>query len=704
MTAAALSKTEALDALFHPKSVAVVGVSSSNPSGYGNRVLGHLQASEYGGEAFSVGQGLTAPGTFRSVKDLPHPVDVAFLVVPAERTAPVAAECAEMGVKVVFAGSAGYSETGSETGRRYLSQLAAVAAETGLHIVGPVSSGYYNVTEGMSLGYNATSGDRLRKGPVAVFGHSGAFMDPIALLIQARGGGLSLFSSTGLEIGFNVLDMAEYAIVEDVNTRVVALVLDSVPDGPRLRRLAETARNLGKSIVVLKLGTSTRGAEVALAHSSRLAGDAAAYDAYFASCGIPVATTLEAFATSACLLARFGCCEVGLAAVINSGAGASLLADRAADYSVEVPALAEATLIRLDEVKRFPYTTTRALNPLDLGVIDTSVKARDEVPEAMSADPAVGILVASVLTPRSDGGFLPFASSLKEGRTEDGKPLLILSPCGLEPAIRAKFDGIGVPVIEGTEECMQGIAALTTVQRARTAARQADSERDEAATRMVGALEAGGTDDAGMLSEGESLKWLSSFGIPVVPMRLCSDELSVKSAALEFGWPVVLKGIAPSAAHKTERGLVHLNLSSLDQLTAAYQAVGGGEVLVQRQVRADCEAIIGYVVRRDVGPMLLAGLGGVFVEELRDTALCAVPASQEEVHRLVMRTALGRVLTSPRWRRAGAAESVVEALLGLQRAGLSAGARLSAIDVNPLVVGEEGVVAVDALVTLGGQG
>ena len=482
MTAPALSKTEALDALFHPKSVAVVGVSGSNPSSYGNRVLGHLQASEFAGEAFSVGQGLTAPGTFKSVKDLPHPVDVAFLVVPAERTASVAADCAQMGVKVVFAGSAGYSETGSETGRGYLSELAAVAAETGLHVVGPVSSGYYNVTEGMSVGYNATSGDRLRKGSVAVFGHSGAFMDPIALLIQARGGGLSLFSSTGLEIGFNVLDMAEYAIAEDVNTRVVALVLDSVPDGPRLRRLAEIARNLGKSIVVLKLGTSTRGAEVALAHSSRLAGDAAAYDAYFSSCGIAVATTLEGFATSACLLARYGGCQGGLAAVINSGAGASLLADRAADYSVEVPALADATLVRLDEVKRFPYTTTRALNPLDLGVIDTSPKARDEVPEAMSADPAVGILVAGILTPKNDGGFLSFASSLKEGRTEDGKPLLILSPCGLEPTIREKFDGMGVAVVDGTEECMQGIAALMTVQRARTGAREGDGEHGQAET------------------------------------------------------------------------------------------------------------------------------------------------------------------------------------------------------------------------------
>src|SRR5579862_2630179 len=151
MRSTALSKTAALHALFHPRSIAVVGVSASNPSGYGNRVLGHLHASEFDGVAFSVGQGLTAPGTFKTVKELPYPVDVAFLVVPAERTASVAADCAQMGVKVVFAGSAGYSETGSETGQRYLSELATVAAQTGLHIVGPVSSGYYNVAEGMSL-------------------------------------------------------------------------------------------------------------------------------------------------------------------------------------------------------------------------------------------------------------------------------------------------------------------------------------------------------------------------------------------------------------------------------------------------------------------------------------------------------------------------------------------------------------------------
>jgi acyl-CoA synthetase (NDP forming) len=138
MTATTSEKKAALNALFHPKSVAVLGVSASHPNGYGNRVLAHLQASEFTGTAFAVGKNLVGPGTFNSVKQLPHPVDVVFLAVPAERTAREAAECAEIGAKVVVVGSAGYSETGSEAGRAFLAALNAVATETGLHVLGPV--------------------------------------------------------------------------------------------------------------------------------------------------------------------------------------------------------------------------------------------------------------------------------------------------------------------------------------------------------------------------------------------------------------------------------------------------------------------------------------------------------------------------------------------------------------------------------------
>jgi acetate---CoA ligase (ADP-forming) len=691
--------TTVLNLMFRPASIAVVGVSASVDAGrmrYANQVLANLVASDFSGLVMPVGPRLSAPGTYTDVSLLPAPADMAFLAVPADRVAAAVKDCARAGIRFVVVGTAGFTETASAEGAAHLAALRSVANETGVRVVGPVSSGFYNVTDGISVGYNPSNSARLRPGAIAVFGHSGAFLDPLPLLVQIGGGGLSLLCASGLEVDVSVLDLAEYGLT-DPHTRVIGLVLEAVPDGAHLRRLALAAAQAGKTIVVLKTGTSTRGAELAVAHSSRLAGDNNSYDEFFRACGIAVTRTLESFAAAACLLERYGPCTGALASVINSGAGASLLADRAQDRGVPVATLSPEARDRLAGLRRFAYTNAPPNNPIDLGVMNQGEEARKEILSALSEDPGVGILLGVALFP-DDPTLLSFAASLDAGRTADRKPFIMLCPAGLASGARGELEKGGVPLISGTDDCMQAIAALLAQSNAST---WSDDGQPRDATIAQSVLAAVGA--RSVLTEAESLRVLAECGLPTVPTRVCDDEESVVAAASELGWPVVVKGIEEGTAHKTERGLVHLDLADLDSVKQAYAALGRGQVLVQRQVKPRVEAIVGFVASQQTGPMLVAGLGGIYAEQLHDTCLWAVPASRQAVRTRLVESTLGRIITSARWPREDTADMVVDALMSVQDAAGALGSRVTAIDVNPLVLGDDGVVAVDALVTLRAQ-
>jgi acetate---CoA ligase (ADP-forming) len=694
--------TAALNLMFRPASIAVIGVSASVDVGrmrYANQVLANLEASDFSGSVMPVGPRLSAAGSYTDVSLLPEPADMAFLAVPAHKVAAAVEDCARAGIRFVVVGTAGFTETASAEGAAHLGALRSVAKETGVRVVGPVSSGFYNVSGGISVGYNPSNSARFRPGGIAVFGHSGAFLDPLPLLVQAGGGGLSLLCASGLEVDVSVLDLAEYGLA-DRHTRVIGLVLDSVADGARLRRLALAAARVGKTIVVLKIGTSARGAELAVAHSSRLAGDNDKYDEFFRACGIAVTRTLESFAAAACLLERYGPCTGALASVINSGAGASLLADRAHDYRVPVATLSPEASDRLAGLRRFAHTNAPPNNPVDLGVMNQGEEARKEILSALSEDPGVGIMLGVALFP-DDATLLSFAASLDAGRTADNKPFIMLCPTGLAAGGRAELERGGVPLVSGTDDCMQAIAALLAQGHASMYSDDSQLRDATRASTAQSALAAVGARPA--LTEAESLRVLAECGLPTVPMYVCDDEESVVAAALELGWPVVVKGVEEGTTHKTERGLVHLDLADLDAVKQAYAALGRGQALVQRQVKPRAEAIVGFVASQETGPMLVAGLGGIYAEQLQDTCLWAVPASREAVRTRLLESTLGRIVTSTRWPREDTLDALVGALMSVQEAAQALGSRVTAIDVNPMVLGDDGVVAVDALVTLRSQ-
>ena len=278
---------DAMHALFYPKTVAVIGASRT-PGKHGNTPIRFLQNCGFPGEIYPINpsaEDIEGLRCYASVADAPKRIDCALLVIPSAGTLQAIRDCAAAGVRNVVMGVTGFSELGTDEGRAREAEVKAIAKQSGMRIVGPNTNGIFNASAKLPLGYNTSHGDALTPGPISIAAHSGALFNGLAPRLRQFGAGLSKYVAVGTEADLNVLDFLEYYI-EDEDTGVIGLILESISDGARFRLLAKRARAAAKPIVVLKLGRSVAGAGATVAHSTRLAGSARAYDALFEECRV----------------------------------------------------------------------------------------------------------------------------------------------------------------------------------------------------------------------------------------------------------------------------------------------------------------------------------------------------------------------------------------------------------------------------------
>jgi acyl-CoA synthetase (NDP forming) len=261
--------------------------------------------------------------------------------------------------------------------------------------------------------------------------------------------------------------------------------------------------------------------------------------------------------------------------------------------------------------------------------------------------------------------------------------LLIVSPGGMPAEERALYETRGVQVFTETDLVQEGSGALLTplpapIPAARQAAAPPLPRRQ--------------------LTEPESLRLLREFGVQAVATHECSTLEEAVEAATQAGYPVVLKGVVEGVAHKSDLGLVHAGLRDPSALEAAFRRLNTGRVIVQPMIAGDLELIAGISHSPGVGLVLLAGLGGIYAEALRETVLWPIPVPHEAITTRLTKSAIGRVLASPRWRHPGAMAAFAELLLRLQDAALALADQIEAIDINPVLLGAHGAIAVDALI------
>jgi acyl-CoA synthetase (NDP forming) len=672
------AKQDALHALFHPRAVAVIG-ASDDPTKHGYIVLTNIRDAGFPGGIYGISRRLKDVNgipCYPDIASVPEQVDTAFLAIPAEAAVQAVRDCARAGLTSVIVGSAGYAESLDAGGAERQRELQRIAAEADIRIVGPNCNGIYNAHHPLSVGFNTAHAKRQKAGGVSIFSHSGALFDAMAGRLAMVGGGLSLFASAGNEADLSVLDYMEYGI-SHAPTRVIAVLIDSLDDGPRFRRLALAAHAAGKPVVVLKIGGSAAGAAAAVAHSSRMAGDAAAYRALMDASGVATVNTLEGLITAAALLDKYGRHPGRLGALSTSGAGASLIADRCDALGVPLADLSEETHAAIDAQKMF----SRIGNPLDLGIFGGMRRAA-EVPALLMADPGVSVALGLMHSLNPWQGD-PIRDALTKGRDTSGKPLLIVSPGGMPAAERESYTSRGMDVFTEMDILLEGIGAMlapppSAIPTNAPAAAPPLPDRQ--------------------LTEPESLNLLLGFGVRAVPTVECPSLAHALSAARAVGYPVVLKGIVEGVAHKSDQGLVQVDLTDSQALEAAYASLGCANVIVQKMIKGDLEAIVGVTRAEGVGLVLLAGLGGIYAEALGNATLWPIPVTRGAIEDKLGDSSLGRVLASDRWPHAGAAGALVDLLMAVQRAALAIGDRLEAIDINPVILGAAGAVAVDALV------
>ena len=699
---------ERIRLLFSPSSVAIVGASSNaeKQSGY---PLRNLLAAKFSGRLYPINphaREIQGVKCYPSVSALPEVPDVAIVMVEAALVPEVAQECAHRGVKVLIVGAGGFSEAGAEGESRQAS-LAGLVREHGIRICGPNCHGVYNVLQGIPLGYNFSFGLRLLAGPVAIASQSGALLGALAARAQRMGQGLSYIVSSGNEVDLGLNDYLEF-FLEDEGTRVIALLIEGLRDGARFLELVQRAHDQGKAVVALKVGKSERGAITTMAHTSRMAGAAEVYDAAFRQFGVIATDTVEAFLAAAQMAAHQSPPRSGKLMVLTStGAGASLMADKAQEYGIELADISPETEGRIPGRK-----SAILANPFDTAGESRRPGFLATVCNAFASDQANDCLLMLLgpLAVRREYA-LNFCEAAKNAR-KAAAAIITLD----EEETAALFREHQIPVFQaGTDACFRVLRAFIDYGRfcatrpAREIAGRAGGEPPPG-VREILRIHHG----RAMLPETATRELLAKYGLKTSPSFVAANFAQALKAAKQIGFPVVLKGVVPNLAHKNEAGVVSDAIASERELEAAYGSIaervcaltkeplGTAEVSVEKFVAHDYEMILGAKQDATFGPVVLFGLGGIFTEILRDYSVRIAPLTSSEAYRMVFELKAFTIFAQAAAKGALNLDGVIDAILTVSRIAGELKDEIAAIDINPLAlrVGDANLTVLDAKIHL----
>jgi acyl-CoA synthetase (NDP forming) len=699
------SALSTLEPLFKPRTVAVIGASRT-PGKQGHTAIKYLQRAGFPGGIFPINpaggeiEGLTC---YRSVGAVPERIDCALMVIPAAGTTAAVEECAERGVRSLIIGSTGFAELGTEEGRELQAEIVKIARSSGIKILGPNTNGIFNASDKFSLGYNTSHGDALTPGPVSIAAHSGALFNAVAPRLRELGVGLSKFVPVGNEADLSMLDFIEY-FIEDPDTGVIGLIIEGISDGARFRTLTERARAAEKPIVALKLGRSNAGAGATVAHSSRLAGSARAFDAFFREQGIASVPTVEALAGACAVLlaTRKGprSSDTSLVCVTTTGGGASMIADICADRGLKLAGNPDGSWSGKVATLIAGYGDVGIIrNPTDTGSLGGKQERMNDLFAAQEEDGFSGPAMVFTHSLPTHSGSLHFAEMMIARQERTGSPVVVVAPGGLADGIVQRYVEGGVPFFRDVATAFDSLQAYYDRPADVLAYSIPKSESVEGISVRSGSPDA-------PLSELDSAAILRHAGIPVVDSHIVADLRGTRETARAIGYPVVLKALAPGVAHKNRAGFVMTNITSdalddafarlEDRVAAAGYRRDQVTFVLQAMIPAAAELIVGVSWEEPLGHFLVVGFGGVHAEVLDEVMLLPVPVSPATIRSRVAGSRIGRLVQ--RIGGAAAVTTVLETLDKLQRLVSAHADDILSIDINPLLVGETGCMAVDALI------
>jgi acetyltransferase len=717
-------ENESLARLLQPRGIALVGVKGGefDPTArdsMARRFLENLQRHGYRGAIHPVNPRYETVGgltCYPSVTAIPGDVDAALLAVPKARIADMLVECGARGVKAAVVISSGFAEAGPE-GRADELAILALARSHGIRLLGPNCFGFYNSHACVNLFGSASLLTRpMLPGRIGFVTQSGALAASVVDRAQERGIGFSYVITTGNQADINNVECVEH-LVEDENTHVIALFAEGLGHAARFRAAMQRAAELGKPCLVLKTGSSEVGRQAALAHTGSLAGDDAVYDAVFRQDGVIRCQDPEELFLGAALLSNHcGTVATGagarLAVISMSGAMGGLLADGAARFGIPMADLTPETRQALLAVPG----VSGSLNPLDAAMSTWSggFGAVGELAGMLARDPGVDVVMLAL-------SGLPYAERVVDDSAAAvraaGKVFVPMWAGDHNEMDRAvvRLAGEGVTVYDTAADALRALHALSmyrryqhSLGRGRVAADQprVDHARIAAARRL---LESAGP----ALAEHPSKQLLALYGVGIPREEVADSADAAVAAAGRIGYPVALKIHSPDIAHKTEAGGLRLGLANPAQVKVAYAAVMANAVAYRPDARLDgvlvapmaaagLEMIVGAYQDAEFGPVLLAGMGGVLVEVLRDTALRVAPLSSGQALFMLDELKGSALLDGVRGQMPADRAAVAGVLAALSTMMLELREWIAEVDINPLIVHADGrgATVADALVVL----
>jgi acyl-CoA synthetase (NDP forming) len=688
-----------LDRFFGPRRIVVIGASETNrrPHTAMWRKL-RRWAEANGAEAIPVNptrDDVEGVRCYHTIFDVPGDIDLAAIVVGD--VLPAARDVIERKVPFAVIFAAGFNEVGAE-GERLQAELEDLIRSGGTRFMGP------NTNLNAFEVYDADRPGR-KLALITQSGHQGR---PIYQAHESLHVAMSHWAPTGNEADLEFADFAAY-FADQPDVGVVAAYLEGFKDGRTLMLAADRAAQRKVPIVAIKVGRTDEGRSMAKAHTGHLTGADDVVSAVFRQFGVTRVDGLDELLDTATMFARTdpprGATRAGDRAdgvcvySISGGTGAHM-ADLAAAGGLRLPSLTQPTQ---DALRQWIPSYLRVSNPVDNGGGPSGDERGRKILDAIVADPNVDLVICPIT-----GALPPMAERLTQDLVDVArtttKPICVIwgSPTYDSTEYRDTLRPAGIPVFHSFGNCVQAVRAYfdwhAFAARYHSPFAKPVTKVSKAGTWARGVLASSG----GTLNEHESKQLLAAYGIPVTDERLCTSRKDAVKAAEKLGYPVVLKASSATIGHKSDRGLVRVGVGSEKQLRAAYDelsAVKGVDgVLVSEQVDSGVETVVGVARDELFGPTVMFGIGGVFLEVLRDVTFRVPPFDKAEARRMIDEVRGAALLRGTRGAPKASIPALVDVIMKVQRLAVDLHDEVAELDINPLVALPKRAVALDALV------
>ena len=704
--------------LLNPKSIAVIGASEK--FGAGSLVIENLRTLGFEGTIIPVNprysEVLGLP-CYPSLTDVPDHVaiDCVAVVLGSEQILPMLVQAAQRGVRGAWAFASGFAETGAD-GTILQAELKTFCDANGIHFCGPNCVGYVNMQDKVGT-FSAPVSPTLRRGNIAAIAQSGSVA--LALANSNRGIGFSAIVSSGNEAVLDTVDYMEH-FLDDPRTHVIIAFLEGIRRPEAFKSACLRAIATGKPVIVVKVGRSEMARRTVASHTGALAGSDAVHDAFFKKYGVIRVDDLDQLLETAAL---FSCCKdrlpqgnrIGMVTV--SGGEIGLIGDISKGFSFEYPPLSAIAQKVLKE--KLPAYTTIA-NPLDAWGSGDLKHTYPACLDVLAREALIDLIAVSQDAPpgMSEKQVAQYADVAKAAVdcAQEKKPVVVFSHVsgGLDKTIKTILDQGGVPFLQGTRESLGAIDNLITYAEMRRRKTSLPSG-DGASPADLKALKEKHRTTIGVLGYAESQALVGAYGIRTPDGAVAPSADEAAAIAEKIGYPVVMKGQSPQIAHKTEAGLVAVNIPDAAGVRETYAAILRNSasfdpdaqmegVLVQRMIPPDgVETILGISADPVFGPAVVCGLGGIFVELLKDSTLELPPVSRDEARRMIFDLKGSKLFEGFRRRARADVDALTAAIVQIGQLALDFRGKIISLDINPLIVlpQGQGVVAADLLIEMG---